>query len=70
MENTECDHNIAHTFMMGFDAGVKSAKGSSTLLERERILKAIQKLEDQSEATRTPLYQDTLFTKIREIVNG
>ena len=70
MENTERELNVAHTFMMGFDAGVTSAKGSATLLERERILQGIQKLEDQSEATRTPLYQETLFAKIREIVNG
>jgi len=70
MENTESEHNIAHTFMMGFDAGVTSAKGTATLAERDRILQAINKLEEQSEATRTPLYQETLFTKIREIVNG
>jgi hypothetical protein len=38
--------------------------------ERQRILQGIQKLEDQSHATRTPLYQDTMFAKIREIING
>jgi hypothetical protein len=69
MENTE-EPNIAHTFMMGFDAGVTSAKGTATLAERDRILQAINKLEEQSEATRTPMYQETLFVKIREIVNG
>jgi hypothetical protein len=36
--------------------------------ERERILKEINFIEEQSHATRTPLYQETLFTKIREIV--
>ena len=56
--------------MMGFDSGVTSAKGTATLVERERILQGIQKLEEQSESTRTPLYQETLFAKIREIVNG
>jgi hypothetical protein len=50
------DYNI------GYQAG--------TLDERERILRGIQKLEDQSHATRTPLYQDTMFDKIRTIVNG
>jgi hypothetical protein len=70
MENTEKGPDIAHTFMMGFDAGVTSAKGTATLAERDRILQAINKLEEQSEATRTPLYQETLFAKIREIVNG
>jgi hypothetical protein len=43
---------------------------SGTLDERERILQGIQKLEDQSHATRTPIYQDTLFDKIRKIVNN
>jgi hypothetical protein len=49
-------------YNLGYQAG--------TLDERERILQGIQKLEDQSHATRTPLYQDTMFTKIRSIVNG
>ena len=49
-------------YNLGYQAG--------TLDERERILRGIQKLEDQSHATRTPLYQDTMFTKIREIING
>jgi hypothetical protein len=47
-------------YNLGYQAG--------TLDERDRILRDIQKLEDQSHATRTPLYQDTMFTKIREIV--
>jgi hypothetical protein len=49
-------------YNLGYQAG--------TLNERERILQGIQKLEDQSHATRTPLYQDTMFDKIRRIVNG
>jgi hypothetical protein len=49
-------------YNLGYQAG--------TLDERERILQGIQKLEDQSHATRTPLYQDTMFDKIRKIVNG
>jgi hypothetical protein len=49
-------------YNLGYQAG--------TLDERERILQGIQKLEDQSHATRTPLYQDTMFTKIRSIING
>ena len=49
-------------YNLGYQAG--------TLDERERILQGIQKLEDQSHATRTPLYQDTMFDKIRTIVNG
>jgi len=47
-------------YNLGYQAGA--------LDERERILQGIQKLEDQSHATRTPLYQETLFTKIRKIV--
>jgi hypothetical protein len=49
-------------YNLGYQAG--------TLDERERVLQGIQKLEDQSNATRTPLYQETMFTKIREIING
>jgi hypothetical protein len=36
--------------------------------ERDRILQGIQELEDQSHATRTPLYQETLLAKVREVV--
>jgi len=35
---------------------------------RVEILKAIQSIEDQSHRTRTPIYQDTLFKKVKEIV--
>ena len=49
-------------YNLGYQAG--------TLDERERILRGIQKLEDQSHATRTPIYQETMFAKIREIING
>lgn len=38
--------------------------------ERQRILAAIQAIEDQSHATKTPIYQETLFSKVREIVNA
>ena len=36
--------------------------------ERERILLAIDSLEEQSHATKTPIYQETLFKRVREIV--
>jgi hypothetical protein len=49
-------------YNLGYQAG--------TLDERDRILHGIQKLEDQSHATRTPLYQETMFAKIREIIHG
>jgi hypothetical protein len=55
------DDDIA-TFNLGYQAGAMD--------ERDRILDGIQKLEDQSHATRTPLYQETLLEKIREIVNA
>jgi hypothetical protein len=60
-EDGSMDDDIA-TFNLGYQAG--------TMDERDRILEGIQKLEDQSHATRTPLYQETMFTKIREIING
>lgn len=38
--------------------------------ERQRILSAIDKLEKQSHQTRTPIYQDTMFEKVRQIVQN
>lgn len=38
--------------------------------ERDRILKEIDKLEEMSKKTRTPLFQETIFKKVREIVNA
>ena len=39
-----------------------------TIKERERILDEINKLEQSSHETRTPLYQDTIFGKLRELL--
>jgi hypothetical protein len=36
--------------------------------ERKRILLDIDKLEQRSHATKTPIYQDTMFKLIREII--
>jgi hypothetical protein len=38
--------------------------------EQQRILEELQKLENQSHKTRTPLYQEFLFERFREIVLG
>lgn len=38
--------------------------------ERQRILLAIEELEKQSHQTRTPIYQETMFEKVRQIVQG
>ncbi len=40
------------------------------LEERQRVLNAIQKIEEVSHKTRTPLFQDTLLNLIREAING
>lgn len=56
------DSFLDDDYALGYHDGV--------LDERDRILQGIQKLEDQSHATRTPLYQETLFNKIRKITNG
>jgi hypothetical protein len=37
--------------------------------ERKRILDGIQEIEDQSHATKTPLFQDTLLSLIREFIS-
>lgn len=42
----------------------------NTKLERARILEEINKLEQHSHSTRTPLFQDTLLEKVRDIVQG
>jgi hypothetical protein len=36
--------------------------------QKSQILDKIKKLEDQSHATRTPLYQELLFSKVKNIV--
>lgn len=36
--------------------------------ERERILNEINMLEQISHSTRTPLYQDTIFEKLRQVL--
>ena len=36
--------------------------------ERKRILDGIQEIEDQSHATKTPLFQDNLLALIRDVV--
>ena len=36
--------------------------------EKQRILNEIDKVEAQSHATKTPIYQEALLSKIREIV--
>ena len=61
LDETFDDDDLAD-FNLGYQAGV--------MAERERILHGMQRLEDQSHATKTPLYQETMFTKIREIING
>jgi hypothetical protein len=38
--------------------------------ERLRIHNEIKKMEDRSHQTRTPIYQDTFFKKIKEILHG
>ena len=38
--------------------------------ERQRVLNAIQEIEEGSHKTRTPLFQDTLLSLIREAING
>jgi hypothetical protein len=40
-----------------------------TIKERERILDEIDKLEQNSHKTRTPLYQDTIFSALRQLLN-
>jgi hypothetical protein len=52
--------DILEEFDNTYDLGVED--------ERRRILNEINRLEMQAHATRTPIYQETLFAKIREIL--
>ena len=36
--------------------------------ERARIIEAINRIEETSHATRTPIYQDTFFEQVKAIV--
>lgn len=38
--------------------------------ERRRILQAIEQLEQVSHQTRTPLFQDTIFEKLKQALGG
>ena len=38
--------------------------------EQQRILDEINKLEEISHQTRTPIFQQTLFNRVRDIVDG
>jgi hypothetical protein len=49
------------SIVFAFRAGESKAK--------RNILEAVQAIEDRSNATRTPLFQDTLFELIREAVD-
>ena len=37
---------------------------------RVEILKAVETIEEQSHRTRTPIYQDTFFNKVKDIVSS
>ena len=39
-----------------------------TMDERQRILQEVDEIEKQSHATRTPIFQDTLFQLVREAI--
>lgn len=41
-----------------------------TVDERQRILEGIRAIENNSHATRTPLFQDTLFELIKEVIEN
>lgn len=55
--------------MMGLRMRIKSYNEGIND-ERSRILQGIKDIEDKSHATRTPLFQDTLFELIRDVVEN
>jgi hypothetical protein len=58
------DNTASKSDAKAIDSFIQDAK----FQERERILMAIDELEQQSHATKTPIYQDTLFKRVCEIV--
>lgn len=38
--------------------------------ERDRILEGVKKIEEQSHSTRTPLFQDTLFELVKDVIEN
>ncbi len=36
--------------------------------ERKRILEEVERLEQQSHQTRTPLYQETIFSRLKDML--
>lgn len=42
--------------------------GDAIQEERERILRELDKMEEYSHTTRTPIYQETFFEQVRSIV--
>jgi hypothetical protein len=62
MSKPEWAERLQRTFKRKYQEGVEA--------ERARILEGIQKIEDQSHATRTPLYQETLLKSIRELISN
>lgn len=55
-------YNQEHTFSEMF--WIEYGKVS----ERDRIMNGINAIEDMSHATRTPLFQNTLFSLVREVI--
>lgn len=56
--------------MSDFNRGLEQGIELGMLKERDRILKGVEALEESSHATRTPIYQDTFFKKIKELLHG
>jgi hypothetical protein len=54
------NQEIKELWELGIQKGIQD--------ERERILEEIAKLEEQSHRTKTPIYQETMFAKLRHIL--
>ena len=51
---------------LGIDSWVQKGR----ILERQRIMKEVYEVEALSHKTRTPLFQDTLFQIVKDIIDG
>lgn len=60
------EESSTESFEEGFKAGIRSGRRLAEI----RILEEVKKIEAQSHSTRTPIYQETFFKKIKEIIDA
>jgi hypothetical protein len=52
------------------ELGIESWVQKGRILERQRIMAEVYEVEELSNRTRTPLFQDKLFEIVKDIIDG